>query len=64
MAGRPRGPEQVRISDRIPAELAERIEAWRLAQPAPPSKAQTIVYLIERGLAAVAPPQPERRDEQ
>jgi hypothetical protein len=56
MARRPRGPEQVRISDRIPTELAARIEAWRLAQPVPPSKAQTIIYLIERGLAAVAAP--------
>jgi hypothetical protein len=56
MAGRPRGPRQARISDRIPAELVARIEAWRSAQPVPPSKVQTIVYLLERGLAAIAAP--------
>jgi hypothetical protein len=46
----------VRIPSRLPAALIERIEAWRLAQPAPPSKTAALTYLIERGLDAVCAP--------
>ncbi|MGH7063433.1 MAG: hypothetical protein ACREET_05090 [Stellaceae bacterium] len=38
----------------MPAELIDRIEAWRASQPVPPPKVRAIVYLIEQGLAAVA----------
>jgi hypothetical protein len=42
-----------RIPDRLPADLVAEIEAWRMAQPAPPSKVQALIYLIRRrGLAA------------
>lgn len=40
-----------RIPDRLPADLVAEIDAWRAAQPAPPSKVQALIYLIRRGLA-------------
>lgn len=43
-----------RIPDHLPRDLIARIEAWRLAQPVPPSKTRAIAYLIERGLAGLA----------
>jgi hypothetical protein len=61
--GRPRGPRTARLDGQIPIELIEQIEAWRLAQPAPPSKIKAVEYLLTRGLAAVGQPGVASSDE-
>jgi hypothetical protein len=55
--GRPRGEPTGRIPDRLPLALIERIEAWRLAQPIPPSKVDAIAYLLQRALDSLRRPQ-------
>jgi hypothetical protein len=50
--GRPRGPPTARLDGHLPVELLDRIEAWRLSQPVPPSKIKAIEYLLNHGLAA------------
>jgi hypothetical protein len=37
---------------RLPKKLIDQIEAWRLAQPIPPSKIDTLIHLLELGLKA------------
>jgi hypothetical protein len=61
-SGRPKGPQTVRIDGQLPVDLANRIEAWRRAQPAPPSKIKALEYLLFRGLAAATEEKPNGPD--
>ncbi len=38
---------------RIPPDTIERVDAWRKAQPVPPSRSAAIAALVARGLDAV-----------
>jgi hypothetical protein len=40
-----------RLELRLPPEMLDRIERWRQRQPAPPTKATAIRYIMELGLA-------------
>jgi hypothetical protein len=58
---RPRTAPQRRISSRLDQALVERIEAWRLAHPKPPTQTAALEELIERGLKRAMRQRPKRK---